>query len=46
VYQGVLALEWSFSGQMFQPRTIQRLADAYAVELGELVGLPAPSAVR
>ncbi|MDU9404949.1 amino acid adenylation domain-containing protein [Pseudomonas sp. zfem004] len=37
VYQGVLALEWSFSGQMFPPEAIQRLADAYAVELGELV---------
>ncbi|QXH49541.1 amino acid adenylation domain-containing protein [Pseudomonas fakonensis] len=37
VYQGVLALEWSFSGQMFLQDDIQRLADAYAEELALLV---------
>ncbi|WP_248920520.1 non-ribosomal peptide synthetase [Pseudomonas entomophila] len=37
VYQGVLALEWTFSTRMFDPSEIQGLADAYAEALARLV---------
>lgn len=37
VFDGVLALEWSFSGEMFQHADIQHLADSYAAELALLV---------
>ncbi|MFJ3451672.1 non-ribosomal peptide synthase/polyketide synthase, partial [Pseudomonas sichuanensis] len=37
VYDGVLSLAWSFSGEMFDASTIQRLADAYVTALQGLV---------
>ncbi|QBF27506.1 amino acid adenylation domain-containing protein [Pseudomonas tructae] len=37
VYDGQLSLGWTFSGEQFDSATIQRLADAYALELAALV---------
>nr|WP_158704691.1 non-ribosomal peptide synthetase [Pseudomonas mendocina] len=37
VYDGELNLSWSFSQELFEPSTIQALADAYAEELRTLV---------
>jgi len=37
VYRGELSVDWSFSRDMFAPQTIQRLADAYAIELKVLI---------
>uniref|UniRef100_UPI002361F814 non-ribosomal peptide synthetase n=1 Tax=Pseudomonas sp. SBT1-2 TaxID=3027852 RepID=UPI002361F814 len=37
VYGGELSLGWSFSQAMFEPATIQRLADDYAEELKALI---------
>ncbi|MGY2290395.1 non-ribosomal peptide synthetase [Pseudomonas sp. SDO528_S397] len=37
VYGGELSLDWSFSTQMFDEATVQRLADDYAVELEALI---------
>ncbi|WP_259699168.1 condensation domain-containing protein, partial [Pseudomonas chlororaphis] len=37
VYGGELSLGWSFSQAMFEPATIQRLADEYAEELRALI---------
>ncbi|MFW9085727.1 non-ribosomal peptide synthetase [Pseudomonas sp. P2758] len=37
VYGGQLSLDWSFSREMFDEATIQRLADDYAAELGALI---------
>ncbi|MBB2885147.1 MULTISPECIES: non-ribosomal peptide synthase/polyketide synthase [Pseudomonas] len=37
VYGGELSIGWTFSGQMFDPSTIERLAQAYARELGLLI---------
>ncbi|WP_460060383.1 non-ribosomal peptide synthase/polyketide synthase [Pseudomonas sp. H2_H09] len=37
VYGGELSLEWTYSREMFHDATVQRLADAYAVELAALV---------
>ncbi|MEZ1318102.1 non-ribosomal peptide synthase/polyketide synthase [Pseudomonas fluorescens] len=38
VYGGELNLGWTFSGEMFDQATIQRLADDYAQELQALIG--------
>ena len=38
VYGGELALGWSFSAEVFDKATIQRLADDYSAELALLVG--------
>ncbi|MCU1734442.1 MULTISPECIES: non-ribosomal peptide synthase/polyketide synthase [unclassified Pseudomonas] len=37
VYGGELDLSWSFSSQVFERATIQRLADEYAAELRQLI---------
>ena len=37
VYGGELNLSWSFSREMFSEATVQRLADAYAQELKQLI---------
>lgn len=37
VYGGELSLGWSFSAPMFDPATIQHLADDYAAELAALI---------
>jgi len=37
VYAGQLRLSWTFSGEVFKPQTVQRLADAYALELQQLI---------
>ncbi|MDN4544791.1 amino acid adenylation domain-containing protein [Pseudomonas sp. C32] len=37
VYAGQLRLSWTFSGDVFNPQTVQRLADAYAMELQRLI---------
>ncbi|WP_175653603.1 non-ribosomal peptide synthetase, partial [Pseudomonas sp. Marseille-P9899] len=37
VYGGELDLSWSFSSQVFERATIQRLADDYAAELRQLI---------
>ncbi|WP_372340003.1 amino acid adenylation domain-containing protein [Pseudomonas sp. Leaf58] len=38
VYGGELTLGWTFSREVFDPATIQHLADAYAEELQALIG--------
>ena len=38
VYDGELSLDWGFSREVFDERTIQRLASEYADELRELIG--------
>ena len=38
VFGGELSLSWTFSGEMFAPATIQRLADDYQNELTVLIG--------
>ncbi|MGH8374247.1 MAG: condensation domain-containing protein, partial [Pseudomonas sp.] len=37
VYAGQLRLSWTFSSEVFKPQTVQRLADAYATELQQLI---------
>ncbi|CAI8969681.1 non-ribosomal peptide synthase/polyketide synthase [Pseudomonas chlororaphis] len=37
VYGGELALQWGFSHEMFEDATVQRLADAYVLELKALI---------
>ncbi|MFJ2482034.1 non-ribosomal peptide synthetase [Pseudomonas sp. NPDC087598] len=37
VYGGELSLDWSFSREMFDEATVQRLADDYATELSVLI---------
>ncbi|OOQ43881.1 non-ribosomal peptide synthetase [Pseudomonas fluorescens] len=37
VYAGQLRLSWTFSGDVFNPQTVKRLADAYALELQQLI---------
>ncbi|MCK9802333.1 amino acid adenylation domain-containing protein [Pseudomonas sp. MAFF 302030] len=37
VYDGVLSLAWTFSRQLFDPSTVQNLADEYARELEFLI---------
>ncbi|ACE85950.1 non-ribosomal peptide synthetase [Cellvibrio japonicus] len=37
VYNGELSLDWSFSGEMYRPETIQGLADEYAHELRRVI---------
>ncbi|RMQ41954.1 hypothetical protein ALQ04_04971, partial [Pseudomonas cichorii] len=37
VYGGELRLSWSFSAAVFEPETVQRLADEYAHELQQLI---------
>ncbi|WPN28492.1 amino acid adenylation domain-containing protein [Pseudomonas sp. P5_109] len=37
VYAGQLRLSWTFSGEVFKAQTVQRLADAYALELQRLI---------
>ncbi|PQZ88949.1 non-ribosomal peptide synthetase [Pseudomonas trivialis] len=37
VFGGELTLSWSFSREMFSEATVQRLADAYALELEQLI---------
>ncbi|PTR20184.1 amino acid adenylation domain-containing protein [Pseudomonas sp. GV085] len=37
VYAGQLRLSWTFSSEVFKPRTVQRLADAYGLELQQLI---------
>jgi len=46
VYGGELALNWSFSSEVFQRATVQRLADDFTQALGELIRHCADSGAR